>query len=461
MSLFSDDALPADSAELVEETPVFVIRRNGMSPDYNEDPSELPCCAGETVVNLSIPGDNYFEIDSGHCEAPMLLHPPSSTSAGAYGFHEDVNVSLHPARAGHSLAISQDSVRNHVRNRIDEIFESVDEQACTSCQQLTFSLRPIRNVQAQPSSVARHSFTFPGTTAEDSWRFAVVVKMLDLIRDALRDDVTISKRDLFYQDPALFGSQSTIDRYVDSIAAAFGVRRAELNVIAVAKGLIAGAVTLNYSDGSSMGAGGDVDVRLISTSGECLSASMNQVKSILVVEKEATFNSILNSDTWQHVKDWTVMLTGKGYPDFATRHLLRRLAHPSPFNGFRNLPVYTLTDFDPDGIAIANTYKHGSLRLANQSNEIQTPGAQRLGLGRAHIDDGHGMPQTLLPMSTRDRRKAKHLLKRMVDMKSLQQDVADLQIMLMLNIKAELQIVDEVPEGLARLLASVVRFGSE
>lgn len=37
--------------------------------------------------------------------------------------------------------------------------------------------------------------------------------------------------DVFYHDPALFATQATIDRHVDMIASAFGVTRADLNVV--------------------------------------------------------------------------------------------------------------------------------------------------------------------------------------------------------------------------------------
>ena len=36
---------------------------------------------------------------------------------------------------------------------------------------------------------------------------------------------------MFYRDPALFGSQAVVDRYVDSFAASFGVPRSDLNVV--------------------------------------------------------------------------------------------------------------------------------------------------------------------------------------------------------------------------------------
>jgi DNA topoisomerase VI subunit A len=43
--------------------------------------------------------------------------------------------------------------------------------------------------------------------------------------------LTPDHSDLYYRDPALFGRQSTVDRYVEQIAAAFSVPRSCLNVV--------------------------------------------------------------------------------------------------------------------------------------------------------------------------------------------------------------------------------------
>ena len=83
---------------------------------------------------------------------------------------------------------------------------------------------------------------------------AVLIRILDLIHEALCDNVIVSKRcdsdslgapiwfkhgsgltfhrrNIYYKDPALFRSQSTVDIYVDKIAYTFGVSRLALNVV--------------------------------------------------------------------------------------------------------------------------------------------------------------------------------------------------------------------------------------
>ncbi|KAF2220777.1 Spo11/DNA topoisomerase VI subunit A [Elsinoe ampelina] len=290
-------------------------------------------------------------------------------------------------------------------------------------------------------------------------RPAVVLKIMDQVKGALSTGSVVSKRDVYYHDPALFGTQATVDRHIDLIAAALGVKRSDLNVCAAAKGLIAGAAEFHYKDGTVHKLLDDTVPQLIGSSDELLAVCMEKVRIILVVEKEASFQDLLMTSTWHDIKDRAIVLTGKGYPDLATRRLLHLLAHPSPTNHFASPPVYLLSDFDPDGIAIAQTYKHGSLKLQHEGQGIQTPQARRLGLSRKHVTDlpGSFRSQTLLPMTVGDRRKAQNMLKRMVDHEDMVEDMVDLQFMLMMNVKAELQSLNEGQGGLDHVLATAIK----
>lgn len=82
----------------------------------------------------------------------------------------------------------------------------------------------------------------------------------------------ILSRNMYYKDPALFRSQSVVDRYIDIVAYTLGVQRAALNVVssrihfsgfffnirligslppktAAAKGLVAGSFAVTRRDG--------------------------------------------------------------------------------------------------------------------------------------------------------------------------------------------------------------------
>lgn len=137
--------------------------------------------------------------------------------------------------------------------------------------------------------------------------------------------------------------------------------------------------------------------------------------------------------------------------------------------------MFALVDFDPDGIAILSTYKHGSYRLAHEDvTSADTPGLtlpnlQWLGVQSHHInrvqtDEGDTKTaalvdvQGLMRLTARDRRKAHQMLGWDLCTEGSQQSVwrAELQRMLILNVKAEMQILDERPEGLATWLSNEI-----
>jgi len=114
------------------------------------------------------------------------------------------------------------------------------------------------------------------------------------------------------------------------------------------------------------------------------------------------------------------------------------------------LPIYALVDWDPDGLGIMSSYKHGSA----SSQQHDNPTSSRLhwlGLTSEEVcsadDDRHN--QELLPLSIRDRRKAT----KMLEWQNLQEDDIEagwrreLQVMLMVNYKAEIQLMDEQEGG--------------
>lgn len=140
---------------------------------------------------------------------------------------------------------------------------------------------------------------------------------------------------------------------------------------------------------------------------------------------------------------------------------------------FPRIPMLALVDLDPDGIHIMSTYKYGSLRLLHEDvTQTDTPGVnlpnlQWLGVQSHHIDRKPGNDggtttaaladaQGVLKLTIRDRKKAGHMLEWGVcgEHGSEPSWRAELQRMLMLNIKAEMQILDELPGGLVSWLGN-------
>lgn len=135
--------------------------------------------------------------------------------------------------------------------------------------------------------------------------------------------------------------------------------------------------------------------------------------------------------------------------------------------------MYAFVDLDPDGVAIMSTYKYGSYRLAheditlNDTPALSLPEIRWLGVKSHHISrtpagesgtDTCAMPrlQGLMRLTRRDRTKAINMLEwdLCADNGPEPEWRHELQSMLMLNIKAEMQILDELPGGLVTWLSS-------
>ncbi|KAI9047189.1 hypothetical protein LZ554_008643 [Drepanopeziza brunnea f. sp. 'monogermtubi'] len=230
--------------------------------------------------------------------------------------------------------------------------------------------------------------------------------------------------------------QAVVDRYVDDIAYTFGVNRDALNVVAAAKGLVAGSLLLTRKDESVIDLTTEPEGLLIPNPSEISTIQFVDVKWILVIEKEATFRTLASAQYWQSsLAGRGILLTAKGYPDIQTRQFLHLLStsHPS-------IAILALVDFDPDGIGIMATYKHGSQSLAHEQ-DLAVPSVRWLGVRSGDIGGvgvGEGEPG-LLRLSARDRRVAVRMLERggQVDAEWMR----ELRVMLVLNVKAEIQIL--------------------
>ncbi|CAK4016770.1 Meiotic recombination SPO11 [Lecanosticta acicola] len=388
-------------------------------------------------------------------EAELLRDSARESLTDAPPPHQDNHA---PAQGFQRQSRREDRVYPNadVIDKIEDMLEPIVDAMLNEKDQYSITLRT-RN---RTSSSGTRQLRFPAKTADEAWRFAVVVRILELMHEALRNDAVISKRDLYYRDPALFGYQSTVDRYVDDIALTFGVPRSSLNVTAVAKGLLAGAVSFCRKDGSTVDAFNDREGILVPSLKDVLSVMMQNVRWILVIEKEASFRSIAASSFWDVISARGIIITGKGYPDLSTRAMLHFLVTPSARNGFVSPPVFGLVDFDPDGIAILSIYRHGSQSLAHESKKHAVPQLQWLGLRSEHLALGHGahLTQGLLTLTPRDRRKALDMLANRESLRTSDgwETGHELQRMLQMNTKAEIQLLDAVPDGMAQLLRSTL-----
>jgi meiotic recombination protein SPO11 len=136
--------------------------------------------------------------------------------------------------------------------------------------------------------------------------------------------------------------------------------------------------------------------------------------------------------------------------------MTRFMTTASPQNGFVEPPVFGLVDYDPDGLAILHTYKHGSKKMSEENAGLVLPMIQWMGLHSRTItaEDHTHRTQGLLALTLRDRHKARNMLEwnQHASSDEAAQWRRELQVMLMLNLKAEMQIVDSGPSGLINMI---------
>jgi meiotic recombination protein SPO11 len=172
---------------------------------------------------------------------------------------------------------------------------------------------------------------------------------------------------------------------------------------------------------------------------------------VLIIEKEAVFRSLI--DAVAHADYPPVLITAKGYPDVATRIFCSLLSASASCP-----PVYMLVDYDPHGYSILSTYIHGSASLNDQDNQMIMSTAQLLGL---RFDDIFGRnDDEILPLTPRDRQLARSMLQKNPAFSETNPDwQRQLQCMLLLNVKAEIQILGtggELADFVSHRVASAV-----
>ncbi|KAG9474662.1 hypothetical protein GDO78_004785 [Eleutherodactylus coqui] len=143
-------------------------------------------------------------------------------------------------------------------------------------------------------------------------------------------------RDIYYEDVQLYGSQRTVDSIVMDISCMLKIPRRSLHILSTSKGCVAGSLLYIEQDGTKVDCSFNTSVR---TSHNLRTAA----RYILIIEKDATFQRLLDDDFCGKCGP-CILITGKGVPDVNTRLFVRKL-----WDTFQ-IPIFTLVDADPHGM---------------------------------------------------------------------------------------------------------------
>ncbi|XP_073131202.1 meiotic recombination protein SPO11-2 isoform X2 [Henckelia pumila] len=152
-----------------------------------------------------------------------------------------------------------------------------------------------------------------------------------------------------------------------------------------------------------------VDCSICGSSGYAISGDLNFLENlmmksdaryIIVVEKHAIFQRLAEDRVFNQIP--CILITAKGYPDIATRLLLHRMSRE-----FSELPILGLVDWNPAGLAILCTFKHGSIGMGLEAYRYAC-NIKWLGLHKNDIEQL--VPEeSLIQLKTRDHQIAKSL----------------------------------------------------
>ena len=271
--------------------------------------------------------------------------------------------------------------------------------------------------------------------AADSERFTKVVFVLRTMKRLVEEGRRTTKRDIFYENFAVFSNQAEVDRLVAELVALLQVPRWLLGVVATSKGLVVGDLSYLNSEGimvdCSLTVGGDSIPQDVPE----LRDLQTRANFLLVVEKDAVFQRLLEEGVFEAGFPPFIMVTGKGVPDLATRQLVYRLC--TQFI----LPVVILTDCDPYGIEIALTYKFGSLAMAWAPERLAVPSAIWLGLLPSDLSELDIKEESMRPLSREDRKKIQDMHLRGYINDYCPRLIEELEILWRVGRKAEIQQV--------------------
>ncbi|KAG6462411.1 hypothetical protein O3G_MSEX013241 [Manduca sexta] len=88
------------------------------------------------------------------------------------------------------------------------------------------------------------------SSSEDKSRFNAIVFVLTKVHELLSKKLTVTRREMFYQNISRFRSQANLDIAVRDVCCLLETPPWSLGIVATAKGLIAGPLTLHYHDGN-------------------------------------------------------------------------------------------------------------------------------------------------------------------------------------------------------------------
>uniref|UniRef100_A0A3B4XGF6 DNA topoisomerase (ATP-hydrolyzing) n=1 Tax=Seriola lalandi dorsalis TaxID=1841481 RepID=A0A3B4XGF6_SERLL len=282
---------------------------------------------------------------------------------------------------------------------------------------------------------------------------AQILKILSVIYRLVQRNSYATKRDIYYNNTQLFGSQTAVDSIVDDISCMLKVPRRSLHVLATSKGFIAGDLRYIEEDGTRIDCHSSSAAVAVSSNIGGIKNIVSSAKFVLIVEKDATFQRLLDDDFCTKLSP-CIIITGKGMPDVNSRLMVRKLWDTL------HIPIFALVDADPHGIEIMCIYKYGSVAMSFEAHSLTVPSVMWLGLLPSDLQRLRVPEDALIPLTKRDESKLGSLLKRPY-LTSQPDWQKEMELMQQTRVKAEIQSLAAIaPDFLTSIyLPNKLRYG--
>uniref|UniRef100_A0A8C6USY8 DNA topoisomerase (ATP-hydrolyzing) n=1 Tax=Neogobius melanostomus TaxID=47308 RepID=A0A8C6USY8_9GOBI len=281
-------------------------------------------------------------------------------------------------------------------------------------------------------------------------KFAQIVKILSVIYKLIQSNTYATKRDIYYNDTQLFGSQAKVDHIVDDISCLLKVPRRSLHVVTrlclIKKYLEVVLQRINCICSAfpvSSNIGGIKNI-------------VSSAKFVLIVEKDATFQRLLDDDLCAKLAP-CIMITGKGVPDVNSRLMVRKLWDAL------HVPIFAMVDADPYGTLTCPTcaYCMGFPQaMSFEARSLTVPSVMWLGLLPSDLQRLRVPENALIPLTKKDETKLNSLLKRpyLQNQPDWQKEI---ELMQQSKSKAEIQALTAIaPDFLSSIyLPNKLRYG--
>ena len=282
--------------------------------------------------------------------------------------------------------------------------------------------------------------------------FTSIVRLMEIVYRLLATNQFTTLRSLYYALQSHFHNQTESNRAVMAICKILKVSRHSLGIIASSKGLFCGSIEItrkgtrsghvvnHYIDGSTMEIEGilinsewierndegktkhGIDIQIVS----------KNAKVILVIEQDGIYRHLAANRIFDRYP--CILVTGKGFPDVATRALVHALHREL------RIPVVGLCDCNPFGVSLLSTYYDAGESMGIDGGRRYSVPVTWIGLRPTDVDQikSNLLPDQLQPLSENDQKKIDTLLRMDADGFVTDEVKSEVQCMRDLGVKVQL-----------------------